>query len=123
MPFNGYNVNPEGCANVLSQVEEDETRYAAVSVLRGGMNAAEAACMAGSGIVGQALAEVWQDTMGPQLEAAEVRIHNAVEGVRRAVSIIAGADQEMAATAKASLAEVQAGMYAEPRFRDKRSWL
>lgn len=118
MPLNGYSVNPGGCASILFQVEEDECRYEAVSALREGMDAAQAACMAGSGIVGRALAEVWQDTMSRQVEAAEARIHNAAEGVRIAVSIIAGADQEMAEAAKTSLAELQVSMHAGPGFRD-----
>ncbi|MEB7503571.1 DUF6507 family protein [Arthrobacter koreensis] len=109
MPLNGYSVNPEGCASVLSQVEEDECRHEAASALRNGLCAAKAACAGGSGMVAQALAEVWQDTMSLQIEAAEARIRNAAEGVRKAITIIAGADQEMAETAKASLAEAQAG--------------
>ncbi|KPN21996.1 DUF6507 family protein [Arthrobacter sp. Edens01] len=116
MPLNGYSVNPEGCASVLSQVEEDDARHEAVSALRNGMCAAEAACTGGFGMVAQALAEVWQDTMSLQIEAAEARIRNAAEGVRKAVFILAGADQEMAETAKAGLAELQAGFLREPQL-------
>ena len=116
MSLNGYSVNPEGCASVLSQVEEDESRVEAVSALRNGMGVAEAACTGGSGMVAQALAEVWQDTMSLQIEAAEARIRNAAECVRKAVSILAGADQEMAETAKAGLADLQAGFLREPEL-------
>lgn len=116
MPLNGYSVNPEGCAAILIQVEEDETRHAALSALREGMDSAQSACGDGSGTVAQALAEVWQDTMSLQIEAAEEHIHNAAEGVRKAVSILAGADQDMAETAKSSLAELQAGILWEPQL-------
>ncbi|MBF4993825.1 hypothetical protein ITX31_06835 [Arthrobacter gandavensis] len=116
MPLNGYSVNPEGCAGILIQVEEDESRRAALAALREGMDSAKSACRGGSGIVAQALAEVWQDTMIRQMEAAEARIHNAAEGVRKAVSILAGADQEMAAAAETGLAELQAGFLREPEL-------
>lgn len=116
MPLSGYDVNPEGCANVLAQIEEADDRSAALMGLREGMEEAELACIGGSGIVGQALAELWQGTMSWQIQAAETRILNAVEGVREAVSIIASADQEMAESARNRLAEVQAGILAEPEL-------
>ncbi|MFZ3452572.1 DUF6507 family protein [Arthrobacter sp. 7Tela_A1] len=116
MPLYGYDVNPEGCANVLAQIEEAEGRSEALMALREGTEEAELACIGGSGIVGQALAELWQGTMSRQIQAAETRILNAVEGVREAVSIIASADREMADSARNRLAEVQAGILAEPEL-------
>ena len=117
MSLNGYDVNPEGCANVLAQIEDDPARPEAVASLRDGVEEAEFACMGGSGIVGRALAELWQDTMAQQIDAAEIRILNAANGVREAVSIIAGADQEMADAARASLAEIQANILREPELK------
>lgn len=108
MPLNGYDVNPEGCANVLDRIEDDPDRAVAAATLRDGLDAAQLACRAGTGIVGRALAELWQETISRQLSAAENRVLRAVDGVREAVCIISGADQEMAESAKARLAGIQA---------------
>ncbi|MCC9173283.1 DUF6507 family protein [Arthrobacter sp. zg-Y179] len=118
MPLSGYDVNPEGCARVLAQVENDPGRPAALTALQNAVADAQTACgPGGTGAVVQALGELWQNTLALQAEAAETRIGNAVAGVREAVSIIAEADASMADAARASLAEAQSGIFQAPELK------
>lgn len=114
MPLGNYSVNTEGCERTLTQVEEDGGRTAALAALHARLTDAQQACSGGTGLVARALEGLWLDTLLRQSDAAETRISNAAAGVRRAVQIIAEADQDMAGTSGAKLGQLHAGVCRAP---------
>lgn len=111
MPINGYDINPEGCGQVLGQVEDESARLEALTELRQAVQQTQAACAGGTGAVAIALEELWLTTLAAASDATETRIGNAVEGVRRAVDIIITADADMAGAARAALEQAQSDIY------------